>query len=68
MGPLQFAYQPDIGVEDAVIYLLQRSLSHLEKAGEHHPAPASERQAAALGGGSPSHRLDPQYVRTKECQ
>ncbi|KAI3352693.1 hypothetical protein L3Q82_020181 [Scortum barcoo] len=31
MDPLQFAYQPGIGVDDAVIYLLlQRSLSHLE--------------------------------------
>ncbi|KAI3352035.1 hypothetical protein L3Q82_020850 [Scortum barcoo] len=28
-----FAYQPGIGVDDAVIYLLQRSLSHLEDAG-----------------------------------
>ncbi|KAI3359653.1 hypothetical protein L3Q82_014036, partial [Scortum barcoo] len=33
MDPLQFAYQPGIGVDDAVIYLLQRSLSHLENAG-----------------------------------
>ncbi|XP_034093506.1 uncharacterized protein LOC117560671 [Gymnodraco acuticeps] len=33
MDPLQFAYQPAIGVDDAVIYLLQRSLSHLEKPG-----------------------------------
>ncbi|KAI3356796.1 hypothetical protein L3Q82_003452 [Scortum barcoo] len=33
MDPLQFAYQPGIGVDDAVIYLLQRSLSHLEDAG-----------------------------------
>ena len=32
MDPLQFAYQPDIGMDDAVNYLLQRSLS-LEKAG-----------------------------------
>ncbi|KAI3363931.1 hypothetical protein L3Q82_001533 [Scortum barcoo] len=31
--PLQFAYQPDIGVDDAVIYLLHTSLTHLEKAG-----------------------------------
>ncbi|KAI3354462.1 hypothetical protein L3Q82_018977, partial [Scortum barcoo] len=28
-----FAYQPDIGVDDAVIYLLHTSLTHLEKAG-----------------------------------
>ncbi|KAI3357232.1 hypothetical protein L3Q82_015471, partial [Scortum barcoo] len=33
MDPLQFAYQPGIGVDDAVIYLLQRSLSHLEDSG-----------------------------------
>ncbi|KAI3368475.1 hypothetical protein L3Q82_025486, partial [Scortum barcoo] len=33
MDPLQFAYQPGIGADDAVIYLLQRSLSHLEDAG-----------------------------------
>ncbi|KAI3357224.1 hypothetical protein L3Q82_015685, partial [Scortum barcoo] len=33
MDPLQFAYQPSIGVDDAIIYLLQRSLSHLEDAG-----------------------------------
>ena len=30
MDPLQFAYRPGIGVDDAVIYLLHRSLSHLE--------------------------------------
>ncbi|KAI3369406.1 hypothetical protein L3Q82_007480 [Scortum barcoo] len=33
MDPLQFTYQPDIGVDDAVIYLLHTSLTHLEKAG-----------------------------------
>ncbi|KAI3376785.1 hypothetical protein L3Q82_000393 [Scortum barcoo] len=33
MDPLQFAYQPGIGVDDAIIYLLHRSLSHLEDAG-----------------------------------
>ena len=27
---LQFAYRPGIGVDDAVIYLLHRTLSHLE--------------------------------------
>ncbi|KAL2082203.1 hypothetical protein ACEWY4_022021 [Coilia grayii] len=31
--PLQFAYRPGIGVEDAVIFLTQRSLSHLERCG-----------------------------------
>ncbi|XP_073727635.1 uncharacterized protein [Misgurnus anguillicaudatus] len=33
MDPLQFAYQPGTGVEDAVIFLLNRAISHLEKAG-----------------------------------
>ncbi|TWW56179.1 RNA-directed DNA polymerase from mobile element jockey [Takifugu flavidus] len=33
MDPLQFAYQPSIGVDSAVIYLLHTSLAHLEKAG-----------------------------------
>ncbi|KAK7945276.1 hypothetical protein WMY93_001004 [Mugilogobius chulae] len=33
LDPLQFAYRPGIGVEDAVIFLLHRSLSHLEKPG-----------------------------------
>ncbi|TWW53320.1 hypothetical protein D4764_0013870 [Takifugu flavidus] len=33
MDSLQFAYQPSIGVDDAVIYLLHTSLTHLEKAG-----------------------------------
>ena len=31
--PLQVAYQPGIGVDDAIIFLLDRSLSHLEKPG-----------------------------------
>lgn len=30
---LQFAYQPSTGAEDAVIFLIQRSLSHLERSG-----------------------------------
>ncbi|KAI5095207.1 hypothetical protein C0J45_15282 [Silurus meridionalis] len=33
IDPLQFAYQPGIGVEDAVIFLLNQATSHLEKAG-----------------------------------
>ncbi|KAI5098355.1 gastrula zinc finger protein XlCGF28.1-like [Silurus meridionalis] len=32
MDPLQFAYQPGIGVEHAVIFLLNRATLHLEKA------------------------------------
>lgn len=33
VNPLQFAYQPSIGVEDTIIHSLHSSLSHLEKAG-----------------------------------
>ena len=33
LDPLQFAYQPRIGVEDAIIYLLNRVYAHLEKPG-----------------------------------
>ena len=33
MDALQFAYRQNIGVDDAIIYLLHRSLSHLESAG-----------------------------------
>ncbi|KAK0145761.1 RNA-directed DNA polymerase from mobile element jockey [Merluccius polli] len=33
LDPLQFAYQPGIGVDDAVIYMLHRSLLHLEGSG-----------------------------------
>lgn len=33
LDPLQFAYQPGIGVEDAIIYLSHRALSHLESTG-----------------------------------
>ncbi len=29
----KFAYQPNIGVEDAIIFLTHRALSHLEKQG-----------------------------------
>ncbi|KAI4902472.1 hypothetical protein NFI96_003096 [Prochilodus magdalenae] len=31
LDPLQFAYQPRLGVEDAIIYLLNRVYSHLDK-------------------------------------
>uniref|UniRef100_A0A3B3C2V1 Reverse transcriptase domain-containing protein n=1 Tax=Oryzias melastigma TaxID=30732 RepID=A0A3B3C2V1_ORYME len=31
--PLQFAYRERVGVEDAVLYLLHRTLSHLEEGG-----------------------------------
>lgn len=33
LDPLQFAYRPGVGVEDAIILLLYRSLSHLENTG-----------------------------------
>ncbi|KAM8758026.1 uncharacterized protein AB9X84_010632 isoform 1-T2 [Acanthopagrus schlegelii] len=33
MDPLQFAYQPGIVVDDAIIFPLDQSLSHLEKPG-----------------------------------
>ncbi|XP_054872390.1 uncharacterized protein LOC118470055 [Amphiprion ocellaris] len=33
LDPLQFAYKPNTGVDDAVVYLLHRSLTHLENPG-----------------------------------
>ncbi len=33
LDPLQFAYQPHIGVEDAIIFMNHKALSHLEKQG-----------------------------------
>ena len=33
LDPLQFAYQPHLGVDDAVIYLLQRAHMHLDGGG-----------------------------------
>ena len=33
LDPLQFAYQPHIGVEDAIIFLLHRAYTHLEEVG-----------------------------------
>lgn len=33
LDPLQFAYQQHIGVDDAVIYLLKRAHSHVDKQG-----------------------------------
>jgi len=33
LDPLQFAYQPHVGVDDAIIYLLQRAQSHLDGTG-----------------------------------
>lgn len=31
IDPLQFAYQPHLGVEDAIIYMLDRAYTHLDK-------------------------------------
>ncbi len=31
LDPLQFAYQEKVGVEDAIVYMLHRSLSHLDR-------------------------------------
>lgn len=33
VNPLQFAYQPNISVEDALIYMLHRAHAHLDNAG-----------------------------------
>ncbi|TWW73515.1 RNA-directed DNA polymerase from mobile element jockey [Takifugu flavidus] len=79
--PLQFAYQPSIGVDDAVIYLLHNSLTHLEKAGstciQHHPAQAAGGQTLQFVAGVDHHLttwiLDyltqrPQFVRVKGSQ
>ncbi|KAI3365289.1 hypothetical protein L3Q82_010384 [Scortum barcoo] len=33
LDPLQFTYQPQIGMEDAIIFLLHRAYIHLEEAG-----------------------------------
>uniref|UniRef100_A0AAV2MLV8 Uncharacterized protein n=1 Tax=Knipowitschia caucasica TaxID=637954 RepID=A0AAV2MLV8_KNICA len=46
LDPLQFAYRPNIGAEDAVIYFLQRTLSHLEPAGSAHRAGQKQTEQA----------------------
>ncbi|TWW55977.1 hypothetical protein D4764_09G0010270 [Takifugu flavidus] len=79
MDPLQFAYQPSIGVDDAVIYLLHTSLTHLEKAGstciQHHPAQAAgdKLEVAGVDHHLTTWILDyltqrPQFVRVKGSQ
>ncbi|TWW56850.1 hypothetical protein D4764_08G0008370 [Takifugu flavidus] len=77
MDPLQFAYGPGIGVDDAVIYLLHRSLSHLEGTGstclQHNPAIIAEREdggsRSRLSPGCLDHRLPhQQYVRLRDCE
>ncbi|TWW68206.1 hypothetical protein D4764_19G0000040 [Takifugu flavidus] len=78
MDPLQFAYQPSIGVDDAVIYLLHTFLTHLEKAGStvrimffdfssafNTIQPKDKGQAAGSWGGSPPHNMDSGLPHTK---
>ncbi|KAI3356050.1 hypothetical protein L3Q82_017163 [Scortum barcoo] len=82
MDPLQFAYQPDIRVDDAVIYLLHTSLTHLEKAGSTvrimffdfssafntiQPRLLGDNAAASWGGPSP-HFLDSGLPHTHRPQ
>lgn len=66
MDPLQFAYQPGIGVDDAIIFLLDRSLSHLGKVWkhcedhvQHYTACTPGGQAGARGGEPAPYILDP---------
>ncbi|TWW61350.1 hypothetical protein D4764_05G0014400 [Takifugu flavidus] len=76
MDPLQFAYQPSIGVDDAVIYLLHTSLTHLEKAGstEDHPRLLGDKlEVAGVDHHLTTWILDyltqrPQFVRVKGSQ
>ncbi|KAI3364710.1 hypothetical protein L3Q82_011478 [Scortum barcoo] len=70
MDPLQFAYQPGIGVDDAVIYLLQRSLSHLEDAGNTETLVKLERAGVSdqLAAWVTNYLTDrPQFVRLQDC-
>ncbi|TWW66494.1 hypothetical protein D4764_20G0005260 [Takifugu flavidus] len=46
MDPLQFAYQPSIGVDDAIIYLLHTSLTHYRRSVLKYVADGDYRQAA----------------------
>ncbi|TWW80173.1 hypothetical protein D4764_10G0012030 [Takifugu flavidus] len=70
MDPLQFAYQPSIGVDDAVIYLLHTSLTHLEKAGSTPRLLGDKLQVAGVDHHLTTCILDyltqrPQFVRVK---
>ncbi|KAI2649597.1 RNA-directed DNA polymerase from mobile element jockey [Labeo rohita] len=66
LDPLQFAYQPRLGVEDAVIFLLNRVYTHLDK-------PASTKlMAMQVDAPLVSWMVDyltgrPQYVRLQSC-
>jgi len=78
LDPLQVAYQPRVGVDDAIVYLLERAQSHLDGTG------GSERitffncssafntiQLLPGGGGQRVHRfLDHQlpHWQTTICQ
>ncbi|TWW54508.1 putative RNA-directed DNA polymerase from transposon BS [Takifugu flavidus] len=73
MDPLQFAYQPSIGVDDAVIYLLHTSLTHLEKAGSTPRLLGDKLQVAGVDHHLTTWILDyltqrPQFVRVKGSQ
>ncbi|KAJ8353481.1 hypothetical protein SKAU_G00210480 [Synaphobranchus kaupii] len=57
LDPLQFAYQPRLGVEDAIIYLLNRTYAHLDKPVD---APLVSWIVNYLTG-------RPQYVRLQHC-
>ncbi|KAI3362975.1 hypothetical protein L3Q82_011656, partial [Scortum barcoo] len=54
---LQFAYQPGVGVEDAILYLLHRAHSHLDKGSAAHPL-CSSGQTEQDGSGPPADGLD----------
>jgi len=70
--PLQFEYQEKVGGEDAVLYLLHRAYSHLDKESgavrimffdffqhlQHHPAPPTDRQADRDEGGLTPGEMD----------
>lgn len=74
MDPLQFAYQPGVGVNEAVIHQLDRALCHLKKPGSTvrisffgflrcfsilYPAKSSEGQAGICWSRSSPVKLDP---------
>lgn len=35
LPPLQFTYQPTLGVDETIIYLLNQAYAHLEKLASH---------------------------------
>ncbi|XP_054866081.1 uncharacterized protein LOC129348770 [Amphiprion ocellaris] len=58
LDPLQFAYQPNIGVDDAVVYLLHRSLTHLEN-------PSSTVRVMFFDFSSAFNTIQPSLLRVK---